>query len=368
MSKGSFMLHGTRGKVGNIVARRHRGNTVLTEYVVPKNPQTQKQMAQRIIFATVGQAAKFLKPIIDHSFEGKAVGAESVDYFRKRNLSILRAGAAIDFEETTSAVDSHVFMTTKGVSALVPNRYQIAGGSLTVPAAAECEVATSSSRNQLLLFPQLNSIKTDANKKITLGALLRGLLGFTQEGQQITKCIIYGVTGQYLYSFNGDNTPGFQIAQAGFSAVRLCLKQSVSFDTVIELTDDSELSSFNAALNSAFDLTKSDAAFVQYVKDAIDIDVEESGAITLTMTAQPTIDKIIGNGKHVLAFGTILSQPYADGWLRSNSYMQLLDIPKDDYNYGLYWNSAIQAWFAGQEIADNELFLEQGGSQNEVGY
>lgn len=368
MSKGSFLLHGTRGKVGNLVARRHRGNTVLAEYTIPKNPQTQKQMAQRIIFATVGQAAKFLKPIIDHSFEGKAVGAESVDYFRKRNLSVLRAGAAIDFEETTKPADSHVFMSTKGVSALIPNRYQIAGGSLTVPSAAECKVATGSSRNQLLLFPQTNSITTDAQKKITLGALLGGLLGFTQEGQQITKCFIYGVTGQYLYSFNGDNAPGFQIAQAGFSAVRLCLKQSISFDTIVDLSSEDVGVAFNAALSSALDLTKSDAAFVQYVKDSIDIDDVDSGAIKLTMTAQPNIDQIIGNGKHVLAFGTILSQPYADGWLRSNSYMQLLDIPKDGYNYGLYWNSAIQAWFAGQEIADNELFLEQGGEQNEVGY
>lgn len=368
MSKGSFILHGTRGKVGNVVARRHRGNTVLTEYTVPKNPQTQKQMAQRIIFATVGQAAKFLKPIIDHSFEGKAVGAESVDYFRKRNLSILRAGAAIDFEETTSAVDSHVFMTTKGVSALVPNRYQIAGGSLTVPTAAECSFYPGASRNTLVLFPISNEVKTDAQKKITLGALLGGLLGFTQEGQQITKCLIVAPKDQYLYTFNGDASAGFQIAQAGFSAVRLCLKQSISFDTIVDLPADGEEAAFNAALDSALDLTKSDAAFVQYVKNAVDIDVDESGEVTLAMTAQPLITNIIGDGKHVLAYGTILSQPYADGWLRSNSYMQLLDVPKDDYNYGLYWNAAIQAWFAGQEIADNELFLEQGGSQNEVGY
>lgn len=368
MSKGSFLLHGTRGKVGNIVARRHRGNTVLTEYAIPKNPQTQRQMAQRIIFATVGQAAKYLKPIIDHSFEGKAVGAESVDYFRKRNLSILRQGAAIDFEETTSPADSHVFMTTKGVSALIPNRYQIAGGSLMVPAAAECEISALPSRNELHLFPDTNRVTTDAQKNITIGALLGGLLGFTQEGQQITKCFIYAVTGQYLYSFNGDNAPGFQIAQAGFSAVRLCLKESVSLDTIVDLSGEDEGAAFNAALDSALDLTKSDAAFVKFVKDSIDIDQEESGAITLGMTAQPDVQEIIGNDKHVLAFGTILSQPYASGWLRSNSYMQLLDIPKDGFNYGLFWNSAIQAWFAGQEIADNELFLEQGGEQNEVGY
>lgn len=368
MSKGSFLLHGTRGKVGNLVARRHRGNTVLAEYTIPKNPQTQKQMAQRIIFATVGQAAKFLKPIIDHSFEGKAVGAESVDYFRKRNLSILRAGAAIDFEETTKPADSHVFMTTKGVSALIPNRYQIAGGSLTVPTAAECDVVTMAQRNELNLFPASNEAKTNAQKKIRLGALLGGLLGFTQEGQQITKCFIYGVTGQYLYTFNGDNAPGFQIAQAGFSAVRLCLKQSISFDTEIDLSGDDEGVAIEAALDSAFDLTKSDAAFVKYVKDSIENDTAESGEITIKMIAQPGLDSILSSYNHVLAFGTILSQPYADGWLRSNSYMLLLDIPKDGYNYGLYWNSAIQAWFAGQEVADNELFLEQGGEQNEVGY
>ena len=237
-----------------------------------------------------------------------------------------------------------------------------------VPDAVNCDVVQLAKRNELVLFPRTNSVKTDAEKRITLGALLRGLFGFTQEGQQITKCIIYGVTGQYLYSFNRDDAPGFQIAQAGFSAVRLCLKQTISFDTIVDLSGDEDTGALSAALDNAFDLTKSDANFVKYVKEAIDIDIAESGAITLAMTAQPTIDLILGNGKHVLAYGTILSQPYANGWLRSNSYMQLLDIPKEGYNYGLYWNSAIQAWFAGQEIADNELFLERGGEQNEVGY
>lgn len=366
MSKGSFMLHGTRGKVGNIVARRHRGNTVLTEYVVPKNPQTQKQMAQRIIFATVGQAAKFLKPIIDHSFEGKAVGAESVDYFRKRNLSILRAGAAIDFEETTSAINSHVFMTTKGVSALIPNRYQIAGGSLTVPTAAESVIVKLSGlRNQVNLFPE-NTVSSNSEKKISLGDLL-AILGFTQEGQQLTKCLITAQQGQYLYSFNGDDAPGFQIAQAGFTAIRLCLKQTISFDTEIDLSAEDADPAVIAALNSAFDMTKSDSAFVKYINDSIETD-QVNGVVRVKLSAIPGIEQIVGNTKKILAFGTILSQPYADGWLRSNSYMQLLDVPSDEVNYGLYWNSAIQAWFAGQEIADNELFLEQGGSQNEVGY
>lgn len=366
MSKGSFLLHGTRGKVGNIVARRHRGNTVLAEYTIPKNPQTQKQMAQRIIFATVGQAVKFLKPIIDHSFEGKAVGVESVDCFRKRNLSILRAGAAIDFEETTKPADSNVFMTTKGISALIPNRYQIAGGSLTVPAAAECEIIKKAGqRNAVNLFPA-NTVSSNSEKKISLGDLL-AILGFTQEGQQLTKCLITAVPGQYLYSLDGDNAPGFQIAQAGFTAIRLCLKQSISFDTEIDLSAEDADPAVIDALKNAFDLSKSDGDFVKYITDSIETN-EANGVVQVKLSAIPAIEQITGDTKKVLAFGTILSQPYANGWLRSNSYMQLLDIPTDEVNYGLYWNSAIQAWFAGQEIADNELFLEQGGEQNEVGY
>ena len=132
MSKGSFILQGTTGKVGSLVVQRRKGQTVLKEYVKPANPKTGRQNAQRIVFATVTQAAKFMKPIVDHSFENYAKGEDSLNRFVKVNLDRLRAYSALDYQNSASYADARCFMTTKNISALIPNRYIMAQGSLVL--------------------------------------------------------------------------------------------------------------------------------------------------------------------------------------------------------------------------------------------
>ena len=84
-------------KLGNMVYYTMNGKTYARARVEKmKNPKTAKQMAQRLIFTTAVRSRDALKSIVDHSFENKKYGSESLNYFMKRNLEILRARAAAD--------------------------------------------------------------------------------------------------------------------------------------------------------------------------------------------------------------------------------------------------------------------------------
>ena len=84
-------------KLGNMVYYTMNGKTYARARVEQvKNPKTAKQMAQRLIFTTAVRSRDALKSIVDHSFENKKYGSESLNYFMKRNLEILRARAAED--------------------------------------------------------------------------------------------------------------------------------------------------------------------------------------------------------------------------------------------------------------------------------
>lgn len=358
MAKGSFILEGTTGKVGSLVVQRRKGATILKEYVKPSNPKTQRQIAQRIIFATVQQAAKFMKPIIDHSFEGLNVGQESINRFAKVNLDRLRAYSAVDFEEATSAANSKCFMTTKSVSALVPNRYIISQGSLQLNPASKNFSQAEQGVNLVYPFKIGGGFKyTDAGT--TLGDVLNALMGVTKAGQQITKCYILCNNLNNAYVFNNDPTsPGFVIAGARFLAMRLVVKTDAALDVDVHAMDESHLTE---AIIGAFDASKSDAALINWINDAIDV---EDNTI---MFSGEDVKSMLDTNEFVAAESTILSESSGSTWRRSNGEMTLPNVPAATANYGLYWNTAIQAWQQGSINAEAEQFLNEGGSQNQVG-
>lgn len=79
------------GKLGNIVGMKGRnGRSNARIKVIPKNPKTEQQSIQRVIFASVTKAYSFLKSICDHSFEGVAYGQLSQEHFVKLNLDRYR--------------------------------------------------------------------------------------------------------------------------------------------------------------------------------------------------------------------------------------------------------------------------------------
>lgn len=361
MSKGSFILQGTTGKVGSLVAQRRKGQTILKEYVKPSNPKTSRQIAQRIVFATVMQAAKFMKPIVDHSFENYAKGQDSLNRFTKVNLDRLRAYSALDYQNSASYADARCFMTTKNISALIPNRYIMAQGSLVLdPRSA------NGHGNDLTPFNNGNFIKYD-DEGTTLGQVLNALYGYTRPGQQLTKCFIVCRSGQgyNIYEYGGvPSVPGTVIPSFNFIAARLVLKDSVNWNLDVHSMDEAAL---KAAIQGAFDLEKSDAALFDGCCSSNRMTVD-TGEIALDALLPVKTIFNINSAAFIAAETTILSEPYGANWLRSNAEMSLVAVPDPDHNYGLTWYEAQKAWVEGSVNADPEKFLNEGGEQNQVGF
>lgn len=120
------------GRLGESTYYRKNGKTLAR--ALPStvtNPRTKAQMLQRIVFAVVAQAASQLKNVVNHSFEAKKYGEESLNYFRSRALADMRAKAinAVN-AQTPEAELAYGCFTRKGIATLPTNDYLISEGSL----------------------------------------------------------------------------------------------------------------------------------------------------------------------------------------------------------------------------------------------
>ena len=130
MSKGNMLLGHARGKVGSLVFSRSNGKQVVRANAdVVKNPQTEKQMIQRIIMATVAQAYSRFQPICDHSFEGLQAGQQTMSAFVSANLKLMRENIAAAVAANQSFDDIKAF-TPVGSNEYASNAYIIAKGKL----------------------------------------------------------------------------------------------------------------------------------------------------------------------------------------------------------------------------------------------
>lgn len=384
MAKAGFVLHGARGKVGNLVARKGENKTILAEYQpIVKNPQTNAQMAQRIILSTVAQAIPLLYPIIDHSFEGFAVGSKCTREFRRLNMSLLRQYAAVDFRDTPSAVNANCFMTTRGVKALIPNKYQISSGSLAAPK-LKIEKDSSSSADLLVKFPNFSIPVTKEGNNYTFknGDLLRAMFGISSVGEQLTFVVIQNAGEGYKYVFNGDDAmPGWVIPYTSMRAARLVVDQSIDLNEDVTVVIDGQSvtnEDFINAVSNFFLSPKTDDSLLNWLRMFMDSTDwawtydADSSQLSITWERSPIIDDWTANQRqigHAYAAGIIRSKLSDNGnWMYSNAFMTLANIIAEEYlNYGLDWNSAIQAWFTKNDITDNSLFLKEGATANELG-
>lgn len=123
MARGNLLLGKAKGKLGSVVFAQANGEQITrSKPESVKNPKSTGQNTQRAILATIAKDAALLTPIIDHSFANIKYGADSVRYFRKINLGILR-------NQVISLVGTNYNLTAKGGLA-VPNYLKVSEGSL----------------------------------------------------------------------------------------------------------------------------------------------------------------------------------------------------------------------------------------------
>lgn len=172
MARVNLWLRGARGKfAGSSLSKGANGETIAREVVTPRNPNTDKQLYQRMIMATVMAAYAAGKEIFDHSFQGKAKGSECQQEFMQRNLNNLRTRIAKDLrdiqEGTVTIPTCKTVVSGPKTRTAVPGRFLISDGTyyqrfftlkatqgdpvLAIPASNTNEtVAAYASRNGLI--------------------------------------------------------------------------------------------------------------------------------------------------------------------------------------------------------------------------
>lgn len=396
MGKTNFYLYGAKGKVGNVVAQKApAGGTMLRAYVVPRNPRTSKQIAQRIIFATIAQAARVLKPLINHSFEGVSYGTKSVNRFRALNLKKLRTLAAKDFAETPKAADAQCFFTTQGIRSIIPNQYIVSSGSLSAPAlsvakgeqphvgAIDGELFMKIANDSTIsLVPTLVGEEVK-NVTITRGQLLKAIFGITSLNEQISLCMIVNGTPGYQYTYGDEPAPGFQIPYTQYNVQRLVMRKDIDLSetftvgqddagefTPIESLED-HLAEF---VMESFDSAMSAAPFMRFMETILSGYSFSYDASIVVATLTPAsgynnaLNQVVPEDTAVVAAGFIRSRLVGSDWQRSNTSL-VLATPTEGYynNFGLVWAIANDAWNERAEVADSDRYLNEGGTQDQLG-
>lgn len=376
MSYSGFWLRGAKGKFAGAVLQKGEKGTIQRELVVPKNPRTNAQMAHRIIFATVTQAAARLYPFIKDSFEGFEVGAKSRREFVRLNTKRLRALAAIDYENQTDGTSSNCFVTTKGVSALIPNQYVISKGTLQYEGSVvvvRYDGDDSIGLNTVHDFRLPMTVEANTRVMVSSGDLLKALFGIENLNEEFCYVGIYG-SDNLIYG-DENSAAGLQINETNFDARRLVpksLNTSIQIGTISgdDVTIDETL--VKNALRSVLDMAKSDAHLVEkfayLISNLTYTKVESELFVSPDAGAYTRIESSVTGETWALAAAVLKSS--IDGNVKKRSTATMLTaIPyggADAFQmFGLYYNYGLTAWFKGDgEITDNDRFLNQGGTDN----
>ena len=123
MAKGNLILGMARGSVGDVVMSRQRGEQVARVRArVVSQPNTMAQKVEKAAMATVSQAYKAMKKVVNKTFEGYKTGSETQAEFTSRNINMVRAGL---LGGVTRVVEYKA-------SNMVANPYIISDGTLPV--------------------------------------------------------------------------------------------------------------------------------------------------------------------------------------------------------------------------------------------
>lgn len=158
-----------------------------------KNPRSQAQMLQRMVLKTTGQAYSAMKQIVDHSFEGKTYGLQSMMAFQSANAKDIRVCADKCAAGETVTSNGYMFVEY-GAKGFVAGNYVMSEGSATK--IKKSPVIDNTVANNL-------TIKLlGSENKATTAADLFTLLGISV-GDLCTVCFVWqnSLTNEWEFDF-----------------------------------------------------------------------------------------------------------------------------------------------------------------------
>lgn len=289
-----------RGKAGSYVFQKNGKQTIARERVDQvKNPQTNAQMLQRVVFATVTQAADKLLPIIGISQQGVTDEVESRRRWISQNVKLLRESA--NRMSRGGAVEAA--FAPKGNGQLIPNSYQISKGSLSLPSVlaprtngeggASFDGTTFDEFDASHVFPYGEYNGLDLWREM-FGVLPNDQLTFPQIYAEGHAQTLYGANGAYV-----DLT-----RYTSFCAPRLVLRDTADSITIGAGTTEAEII---AALASAVDTDLSWYDIENVLAYIVTVQAGENNSLTVNCVA--TYDEVwaVNDDDYLVAIGCIRS-------------------------------------------------------------
>ena len=328
MAKGNLFQGMGRGKVGDVVFSRLNGEQVSrVRNRHPKNPQTNQQLVQRAVMATVMAAYSAGREIFDHSFQGYSVGSGCQRRFLSLNANALRTQLATEWD-TAAAEESYAKITAPKIQTPIPNQYIVAEGSLQQTLFTKGQGLGGPSFSLPAVVSGETIAAYAARNNMNAGDIYTFVLFTTSQAE---ADVLYKALGIASVEFD-------TIYRGSFSWVRFIVKNLAGNTTVI--TSDTKYADI-------FDVEAGGLGNA-------DIDYWSDYTIGTAMAPSDLLDiEPISNVGY--AIGLIRSRRDAD--LRSNCTLEVVNPAE----FGLYWNDLLTAWKAGTtQIGASDLILEGG--------
>lgn len=266
------------GKVGNVVFRKNgKQNIVSQRPASVKNPRTDIQQRQRAYIKTVSSAYSVLRPICDHSFEGVAYGADSMNFFKRENYKIVSKEGKAVLKNSSNVVVDAPFLLSKG--SIEWNRDIGSSGRI-----ADISIYMNENNiermDQLTFAQLLDALNLKKGDQLTVINVSIGNQGYVAPNgmEQYASEIYYS---RYIFESESDSTKAFVLIGA--------------------TSDDYKEYTFNEAILAKD--SKIDARSVLVSSSYLDI------YIVNTITTD------------VNMYSAIISRRNADKWLRSTEYL-----------------------------------------------
>lgn len=338
MAIGNMFQGMARGKVGDVVFAVREGKQVSrVRNRKPKNPQTNKQIMQRAIMATVLQAYSAGKEIFDHSFQGKSVGEQCAREFLSLNTKALRAAIAAEQAAATPLDEQKALVVLPKATKPVVNAYIVSKGSYEQ---TFCTVGVASG-DAVISVPGISG-----NQTIAQYASIHGLI----PGDLYTIVILGNDAWEpsfILNSYTEDDKFATDLGSAKFAYVRLRVKATFPDTAMTSLAD-------------VFEVTGS--AGVPNILRWWDF-VGSQGLQETTTKVGINISALGINTENAVCVGVIRSRTDED--LRSNTTLEPLALGEPEGNTwntgGIVGGLAVQAWKQRTaQLGDSDLILEGG--------
>lgn len=340
-----------------------------------KNPQTNSQMQQRVIFATVTKAAQKMAELIEIAREGQSDRNFARQEFISENVAFIRsvAGRRIGLNRHYLAA-----YAPKGNQQLIPNSYIVSKGSLELPTVENIDGAKFSpwlvdTEDNKGSFGSKNFFSnvllgTLAYGEYTTEQLWKNIFGL-EPGDQLTFPQILAAQPSVAQAMYDGETLVDKTVVSQFAAPRLVLKEQFGQGTV-QLGEETNIDEIISDMIDAVDETKSYMPVVTYFMNELDIAETVDGKVSFNLLGDYGTLFSIDRENYVRALGVILSRKVNGKWNYSTSQLccvwDFIGVDNGGNYFGFTLDDAIETYLPTVTTDANGNFLQRGGDSDIV--